>query len=305
MWKGLPMNETRPPVAGTDHSFVTHDLCSLRYRLRGSGPLIALTPGGREAGSAVGALADALAQEATVLTWDRRNTGASDVWFGGESEQEARSEQEVWADDLADLVAHIGMGPAWLAGGSAGCRVSVLAALRRPECARGLLLWSASGGAYSCQFLGFSYHVPYIMAAQGSGMGAVAETPFFADRMAANPENRGRLLAQDPVQFVETMKRWNRAFYFRPDAALAAVDDAALRTIAIPTLIVAGNDDVHPPEVSEAMARLIPNARLIASPWSNADWLDGLTGQAGRSVFDLYPLLVPALCEFMSGQRGK
>jgi pimeloyl-ACP methyl ester carboxylesterase len=133
---------------------------------------------------------------------------------------------------------------------------------------------------------------------------AVAETPFFADRIAANPENLQRLLAQDPAQFVETMKRWNRAFHYRPDAALAAVDDAALRSIAIPTLIFAGNDDVHPPEVSEVMARLIPNTRLVASPWSNADWLDGLTGRAGRSVFDLYPLLVPAIREFMTDRRG-
>ena len=276
--------------------FITRDGCVLRYRLRGRGPLIALTPGGREAGEAVGLLADALAQAATVLTWDRRNAGAAHVWFGGESEQ------EVWADDLAQLIEHIGLGPAWLAGGSAGCRVSVLTALRHPECARGLLLWSASGGAYSCQFLGFSYHVPYIMAAQAGGMAAVAATPFFADRIAANPANRGLLLAQDPAQFCETMKRWNRSFYYRADAALTAVPDAALRTIAMPTLIIGGNDDVHPPEVSDVMGRLIPDARAIASPWSNEQWLDRFTGRAGGSVFELYPLLVPALLDFVASQ---
>lgn len=278
--------------------FITHDGCKLRYRLRGRGPLIALTPGGREAGEAVGLLADGLAQAATVLTWDRRNAGAAQIWFGGESEQ------ETWADDLADLIAHLGLGPAWLAGGSAGCRVSVLTALRRPECARGLLLWSASGGQYSCQFLGFSYHVPYIMAAQTGGMAAVAATPFFADRIAANPANRALLLAQDPERFCDTMKRWNRSFYYRADAALTAVPDAALRTLAMPTLIVAGNDDVHPAEVSAAMARLISGARAIASPWSNEQWLDRFTGRAGGSVFELYPLLVPALLDFIRGQPG-
>lgn len=276
--------------------FITRDGCVLRYRLRGRGPLIALTPGGREASEAVGLLADALAQAATVLTWDRRNAGAAHVWFGGESEQ------EVWAGDLAELIEHIGLGPAWLAGGSAGCRVSVLSALRHPETGRGLLLWSASGGEYSCQFLGFSYHVPYIMAAERGGMAAVAETPFFADRIAANPANRERLLTQDPAQFCEIMKRWNRSFHYRPDAALAAVPDAALRTIAMPTLIVAGNDDVHPPEVSDVMGRLIPGARAIASPWSNAQWLDRFTGRAGGSVFELYPLLAPALLDIIASQ---
>jgi len=274
--------------------FVTRDGCTLHYRLRGHGPLIALTPGGREPGEGVAALAEALAPQATVLTWDRRNSGASDVWF------DAESEQETWADDLSDLIAHLGLGPAWLAGGSAGCRVSVLSALRRPKTARGLLCWSASGGACSCQFLGFSYHVPYIMAAERGGMAAVAETPFFAERILRNPGNRDNLLAQDPEEFAGTMKRWNRSFYFSPDAALASVPDAALRSIAMPTLIVAGNDDVHPPAVAQAMARLIPDATLIASPWSTADWIDKFTGRGGGSVFDLYPLLVPAIRQFIS-----
>lgn len=273
--------------------FVTSDGCTLRYWLRGEGPLIALTPGGREAGDVVSALADLLAQKACVLTWDRRNAGAADVWFGGDAEA------EIWADDLSKLIDHLGKGPAWIAGGSAGCRTSVLSALRHPETARGLLLWSASGGQYSCQFLGFSYHVPYIMAAEAGGMEAVAKSPFFADRIAANPGNRERLLALDPVEFVDQMKRWNQAFYYSPDASLAGIPDSALPSIAVPTLIVAGNDDVHPPSVSDTIARLVPGATYIPSPWSNEDWLDMFTGRKGGSVFDLYPLLAPALLDFV------
>jgi hypothetical protein len=55
--------------AGT---FVTRDGCRLPYWLRGNGPLVTLTPGGREPGESVAALADVLAEHATVLTWDRR-----------------------------------------------------------------------------------------------------------------------------------------------------------------------------------------------------------------------------------------
>lgn len=276
-------------------SFVTSDGCTLRYWLRGEGQLIALTPGGREAGEAVAALAELLAEKACVLTWDRRNAGGSPVWFGG------AAEAEIWADDLAELIAHLGRGPAWLAGGSAGCRTSVISALRHPEMARGLLLWSASGGPYSCQFLGFSYHVPYIMAAETGGMEAVARTPFFADRIAANPANHERLLALDPAVFSAQMKRWNDAFHYRPDASLSGVPDAALGGITMPTLIVAGNDDVHPPAVSDAVARLVPDATHFASPWSNEEWLDKFTGRKGGSVFDLYPLLAPAVLDFIAG----
>lgn len=273
--------------------FVTYDGCTLRYRLRGEGPLIVLTPGGREGEEAVASLAGRLAQQASVVTWDRRNAGGADLWFGGESEA------GTWADDLSALIGHLGMGPAWLAGGSAGCRTSVLSALRHPETTRGLLLWCGSGGRYSCQFLGFSYHVPYIMAAEAGGMEAVARTPFFADRIAANPGNRERLLAQDPSAFVAQMKRWNEAFYYSADCTLAGVRDSELGRIGCPTLIVAGNDDVHPPSVSDALARLIPQAEHAPSPWSNEDWLDKFTGRAGGSVFDLYPLLTPTLLDFV------
>ena len=274
--------------------YTTHDGCRLEYRLRGKGPLIALTPGGREPGEAVAGLADELAARATVLTWDRRNCGASDVWFGGDSEA------DVWADDLSDLIAHTGMGKAWLAGGSAGCRVSALSAVRRPQTARGLLLWSASGGPYGCQFLGYNYHVPYIMACERAGMAGVAATPFFAERIACNPSNRERLLALDPAAFVATLLRWTRAFYYHPEATLAGVADTALRQLAMPVLLVSGNDDVHPASVSTAVAGLITGAQRIASPWSNEQWLDKFTMRGSGSVFDLYPLLAPALLAFAS-----
>lgn len=279
--------------------FITGDGCTLEYRLRGEGPLIVLTPGGREKGEAVAALAEALAERACVVTWDRRNTGASDVFFRSE-----RSEAEIWAHDLAELVAHLGRGPAWLAGGSAGCRTSVLAALRRPEAARGLILWSASGGQYASQFLGFSYHVPYIMAAQRAGMAAVAETPFWAERIAENPANRDRLLAIEPERFIAVMKDWMSAFYFRPGSALTGATNDELKTIDIPTLIFAGNDDVHPQAVSDAMARLIPGATQMPSPWPSEEWMGRFSGRIAGSVFDLYPLLAPAILGFVARREG-
>jgi pimeloyl-ACP methyl ester carboxylesterase len=276
-------------------TFATADGRRIEYQIRGAGPLIALTPGGREAGDGLAALTDALAPHAKVLTWDRCNGGASDVHF-----EAARYEQEVWADDLADLVRSLGAGPAWIAGGSAGCRASVVTVLRHPEIARGLVVWSASGGAYGCQFLGFNYHVPFIMAAQRGGMEAVAQTPFFAQRIAQNPRNRDRLLALDPEAFVAIMKGWNEAFFFQPDAALAGVPDEALRTIRMPTLIFEGNDDIHPESVSRRMAELIPGARLTPSPWSRQAFMDRLTGRTAEAVFSLYPMMAPAILDFIA-----
>lgn len=274
--------------------FLTPDGCNLEYRIRGEGALVVLTPGGREKGEAVAALAEVLAEHACVVTWDRRNAGASDVWFGGDSES------EIWAQDLADLVMHLGRGPAWLAGGSAGCRTSVIAALRRPEIARGLILWSASGGHYASQFLGFSYHAPYIMAALGGGMTAVAAQPFWADRIAENPANRERMLAMDPAEFIAVMKRWMSAFYFRPGSDLTGATNDELRTIALPTLLFEGNDDIHPKAVSDIVARSIPNTTYRPSPWSDADFMGRFAGSIPGSVFDLYPQLAPEILGFMA-----
>jgi 2-hydroxy-6-oxonona-2,4-dienedioate hydrolase len=276
--------------------FTTEDGCNLEYQLRGQGPLIALTPGGREGGAGISALAEALAAENfCVLTWDRRNGGASDVFFGGAPLAEA----EIWAEDLADLIAHLGRGPAWIAGGSGGCRTSVISVLRRPKAAKGLIAWSASGGQFASQFLGFQYHVPYIMAAMRGGMEAVVQTPYWADRVAAAPPNRERLLALDPREFIAVMKRWMSAFYFRQDSALTGVRDEELKTIDVPTLIFAGTDDVHPKAVSDAMAQLMRHAAYLQSPWCSNEFLERFSGRVAAPVMGLYPKLVPDIVAFI------
>ena len=279
--------------------FTTADGCRIHYDLEGEGPLLALTPGGRQDMGSIGSLAFALAKGARVLSWDRRNTGVSELWLDG------ASEQQTWADDLADLIGHLGLGPAWLAGGSAGCRVSTLTATRGPEAVRGLIVWSTSGGPYGCQHLGYTYHVPYIMAAEHGGMAEVAKTPFFRDRIAANPDNRARLLDADPAAFIATMKRWNESFYHRPEQSLAGVDDTALRRLKIPTLIFEGGDDIHPASVSQAMARLIPGAQHVPSAWPHAEWMDRFTGRSADSIFELYPRMAPAILAFVARHEGR
>jgi pimeloyl-ACP methyl ester carboxylesterase len=275
-------------------TFTTRDGCELRYEITGRGRPVAITPGGREGGAALAPLIAELSTECRVLSWDRRNAGASDVFFGGDG-----SEQEIWADDLAELLRATEFGPAVLAGGSAGCRVALLAATRHPAIVSALVLWSASGGWYGSQVLGFNYHTPYIMAAQRGGMAAVAETPFFADRIRANPANGERLLGLDPNAFVATMKRWNLFFQHRTDTPLVGLTEDELRGIAVPTLVFEGNDDIHPPEVAEAIARLIPGARFAPSPWPREAWMDRFTGRIPGMVFDLYPRLAPDILGFL------
>ena len=81
--------------------------CTLHYRIRGDGPLLVLTPGGRVGMDATRALGDELAKDFRLLEWDRRNTGASDVSIDGDA-----SEQEIWAADLAELLQRLDFAPA-------------------------------------------------------------------------------------------------------------------------------------------------------------------------------------------------
>ena len=142
-----------------------------------------------------------------VIIYDRRNCGASDVVIGGDL-----SEQEIWADDLNELLSRIDASPAYVGGGSAGCRVALLLALRHPEAVKGLLLWHVTGGAVAAERLGYNYYEQFIEAAERDGMKGVVESDFFAERIAENPSNRERLLAMDVQEFITTMRRWRTFF---------------------------------------------------------------------------------------------
>jgi pimeloyl-ACP methyl ester carboxylesterase len=273
---------------------IERDGCEIHFQLLGEGPILALTPGGRMGGEAIRATADALAEHHLVVLWDRRNTGASHVWFG------TQPEQLVWADDLAALLRHLDVTPAYLAGGSAGARVSYLTALRHPEVAAGLVLWSVSGGPYGSQNLGYQYHTPFINEAIRAGMEGIAKTEFFGERIAANPSNRERLLSTPPEQFIAAMRHWNESFYPRPDMPVIAATADELRHISCPTLIFEGNDDFHPAEPALALHRLVAGSQLSPLPWTRDEWMHRYVGRIPGSVTDLYPRLVPAITEFVA-----
>jgi pimeloyl-ACP methyl ester carboxylesterase len=268
---------------------------TVHYSLRGEGPPVALTPGGRVPMAAVRSIADQLAGRVRLFEWDRRNTGASDLALDG-----SRTEQELWADDLADALVQLDLAPAYIIGGSAGARVSMITAIRHPEVVRGLVLWSVSGGAYGSQVLGYQYHVEYIQAALRGGMEAVAKTPFFAERIEANPSNRERLLAMDPNAFIAMMRYWNEMFYFRDDTPMAGATEEQLRAVDVPALIFEGNDDIHPPEAAEAVHALLPNSEFVPSPWSRSDFMDRLVRKSPGTVFDLYPAMTPTILEWIA-----
>ena len=131
-------------------------------------------------------------------------------------------------------------------------------------------------------------------------MEAVARTPFFAERIAANPANRDRLLAMDPHVFAAVMQRWNAFFYHDSRSPMVGASEDELRTIAVPTLLFGGNDQVHPKAASDTLAGLISDVEVEPSPWASEDFLDYYTGRAHGGVMQtLYPALAPRILDFV------
>mgnify|MGYP003350296244 CR=1 FL=1 len=120
-----------------------------------------------------------------VLVHDRRNCGASDVSIDGEG-----SEYEIWAEDLYAMLKHFNATPAWVGGGSSGCRMSTLLALRHPEAVKGLLLWRVTGGEFAAKRLANQYYLQFIAMAKKGGMAAVCESEHFAARIQERTANR-------------------------------------------------------------------------------------------------------------------
>lgn len=228
----------------------------LVYEVLGtSGPWVAISPGGRRGLASDRALGVLLAEAGyRVLVYDRRNTGASEIAISGDSES---AEQ---AEDLVALLRALDTGPAYVAGCSSGSRLSLLLALNHPEAVRALLLWRVTGGAYAAQRLAVNYYTQFLDAVQRGGIEAVCETEHFAAMLKANPGNRDRLLALGAAGFAAGMERWLYGFRQGSGHPVAGISPEAMRGLTLPTLIVPGNDRIHPRAPGQAAHRLMPNS---------------------------------------------
>ena len=241
--------------------------CNIWYEMVGSGQAIVFTPGGRSPGSMMSTIADEMSSDYLTVIHDRRNCGASDVIIAGEG-----SDQEIWADDMAEMIRQLNIGPAYLSGWSSGCRLSILTAIRYPELVKGLLLGWVTGGATAAERLAYQYYGQFTEAAEAGGMEAVAATEFFAERIAQNPGNREKLLNMDPVEFISVMSRWSTFFTEGAHLPVIGATEEELGAIKVPTVIVAGNDEVHTLTAAQNLHRLLPQSEFHDPPISTDEW---------------------------------
>ena len=232
---------------------------NINYEVLGTrGPWIALSPGGRRALDNVKPLAQRMADKGYhVLIHDRRNCGLSDIVIGGD-----KSEYEVWADDLYELLSQHKAPPAVIGGGSSGCRLSILFALMYPQAVQALLLWRVTGGAFAASRLTENYYGQYIRAAQSGGMAAVCDLDHFKERIEARPANRKVLMAMDPKAFIAAMERWDEQFRKGAELPIIGASESNLNSIKVPTCIIPGNDRTHSHVPANIAHRMIPGSEL-------------------------------------------
>ena len=227
-------------------------------RLREGMHDLALSPGGRNPMGDMRRLADLMAAAGwRVLLHDRRNCGASDVGFDA-----TRSEFEMWADDLAALLDHLGMSPAIIGGSSSGARLALTLALRHPPSVRALLLMRITGGRFAVDRLVEKYYDGASRAAASGGMAAVCEEAHFRDVVRDNPRNRDLLMAIEPAGFIACMNAWRAHFLAGIDLPLIGTTEAELGSLQVPVCIIPGNDLTHPRARGTLVAPMIRTCEL-------------------------------------------
>lgn len=107
----------------------------LYYEVRGAGPPLLLIMGATGEGGVFEELADLLAAEFTVVTYDRRGNGRS-----APPADWATTSPEEQADDAAALLHALGLAPAAVFGTSSGGIFALATLLRHPEAVRAAVL---------------------------------------------------------------------------------------------------------------------------------------------------------------------
>jgi pimeloyl-ACP methyl ester carboxylesterase len=114
---------------------VTVNEAELYYEVRGAGPPVLLIMGATGDGGHFDELAAQLADEFTVVSYDRRGNGRSPVPAGWRT-----TSAEEQADDAAALLDALGTGPAAVFGTSSGGTFALCLLVRHPGAVRGAIL---------------------------------------------------------------------------------------------------------------------------------------------------------------------
>jgi pimeloyl-ACP methyl ester carboxylesterase len=233
---------------------------TVAYRRAGAGAPLVLLHGGLSDGCSWIPQLESLAREYDVIAWDAPGCG-------GSADPTANLRLADYADAVAALVRALGVGPVHLAGHSFGAGLAIDVYGRHRQLVRSLVL----SGAYA----GWRGSLPpaEVEARLNRGLAEFDRPPAeWVDSYLAG--FFGRSVPPETVEAARTMM-----LDIRPAGVLSMLTAfanadlrAVLPTIAVPTLLIYGAEDVRAPRgVAEALHAAIPGSRLILVPAAGHD----------------------------------
>lgn len=212
------------------------------YEVVGRGPVVLMTHGFGASSHMFAANARSLAEDHSVVSWDIRGHGQS----GSPPDPDAYSPVLAVAD-MAAILDSVGADRAVVAGHSLGGFLSLAFTLAHPERVRGLILIDTGPG--------------FRQADGRAGWNKLAR------RFAADFEAHGLAGHQGGAEFSPEVHRGGAAGLARAARGILTQHDSlvidSLPTIAVPTLIIVGEDDAPFLAGSTYMAGKIPDATLV------------------------------------------
>jgi pimeloyl-ACP methyl ester carboxylesterase len=230
----------------------------LFYEERGVGEPVLFAHGLLFSSAMFRPLVDTLCLSYRCVVYDHRGHGLSDVPASPVVEVD-----QLYADTVA-LLEGLRLGPCHFVGFSLGGFIGLRLAARRPDLVRSLCLVNSSAEAEAQEVLPRYRLLTWALR----WLGAAVVTPALMEVFF------GSSFRQDPTT-AETQLEWERRLAGNRRSAAKVVRGvlkrpsvvAELSSIHVPTLIVAGNEDVAtPPEQSFVMHRAIAGSRLVVLP---------------------------------------
>lgn len=218
----------------------------------GSGPPVVMLHGGMADHRAARPLVAPLASRYRAITPDLRASGRSH--HGGP----LRFDQ--LADDLAELLDHLGEAQAVIGGVSGGSGVAVRFALRHPDRCQGLVVVHPMYG-------GSEHGYTESQRQAFAGMDAVASRALdegveVLEPLYANLPQPARDGALEMVRGFDAASVVTTSRFLASGAQPFATPEE-LGSIDVPSLVVRGDDPLHPAEVSELYAENLPGCRVL------------------------------------------
>lgn len=262
-------------LAQENSQFLTLDFpgtdgIELHYRAGGEGePAFVLLHGFAGSLFTWDAVFDDFAARGQTLAYDRPPFGLSERLVAGDWTEANPYSPDAAVSQLFALLDEQGIERAILVGNSAGGTLALRAALAQPERVAGLILVSpavmAGGGAPA--FVQPLLRSPQLqrlgplIARALLGQGDTLESRAYYDAGLVTAEQRAR--SRLGVQ----VENWDRALWEFTAASQASNLTEALAEIAVPVLVVSGeNDLVVPASQSIALGGRLPNAEVVVIP---------------------------------------